>query len=290
MPYLTWPSRVPAEQVHRRALARLGQALDRGELGRLVRGDLASVPVADEHLHRRGQRRDGQRDRQRGALVAAPAAAQPAEGVGAGDQEADRRCSRPRTCGRARARSSCCRTAPSTGCTSTASPPLRRKPVGWFIQALTEITISEPVKPGDHDRDAAGEVSPRRQPIPAVDVDADEDRLDEERESLDREAEAEDTEPNVAMKFGHRRPISKLRIVPVTTPTANSATMIFVQRLASVAVELVAACADRATRRTSASPGRRSRSRPAGCARRTTAPASGGPRAGSPGGPAPAPG
>src|SRR4051812_50139378 len=42
------------------------------------------------------------------------------------------------------------------------------------------------------------------------------------------------TLPNVAVKFGHSRPISKLRIVPVMTPTANSATMIRVQRRADV--------------------------------------------------------
>ena len=35
------------------------------------------------------------------------------------------------------------------------------------------------------------------------------------------------------MKFGHSRPISKLRIVPVITPTANRATITFDQRLAS---------------------------------------------------------
>ena len=42
------------------------------------------------------------------------------------------------------------------------------------------------------------------------------------------------TPPNVAVKFGHSRPISKLRIVPVITPTANSATITRVQRRASV--------------------------------------------------------
>ena len=42
------------------------------------------------------------------------------------------------------------------------------------------------------------------------------------------------TSPNVAMKFGHSSPISKERIVPVTTPTANSAIITFDQRLASV--------------------------------------------------------
>ena len=42
------------------------------------------------------------------------------------------------------------------------------------------------------------------------------------------------TSPNVAMKPGQSRPSSKLRIVPLTTPTANSASMIFDQRRASV--------------------------------------------------------
>jgi hypothetical protein len=42
------------------------------------------------------------------------------------------------------------------------------------------------------------------------------------------------TSPKVAMKFGHSSPISKLRIVPVTTPTANSASITFDQRLAIV--------------------------------------------------------
>ena len=45
---------------------------------------------------------------------------------------------------------------------------------------------------GDRDRDAAGEVGAGREAVPAVDVDADEDRLQEEGEALDREAKAED--------------------------------------------------------------------------------------------------
>src|SRR5579862_7353929 len=40
------------------------------------------------------------------------------------------------------------------------------------------------------------------------------------------------TLPKVPVKFGHRRPISKLRIVPVTTPAAKSAAITFVQRRA----------------------------------------------------------
>ncbi len=42
------------------------------------------------------------------------------------------------------------------------------------------------------------------------------------------------TLPKVAVKFGHSSPISKLRIVPVITPIANSATITRVQRRASV--------------------------------------------------------
>src|SRR5206468_3743769 len=43
----------------------------------------------------------------------------------------------------------------------------------------------------DRDRYATPEVRSRREPIPAVDVDPDEDRLEEEREALEREAESE---------------------------------------------------------------------------------------------------
>ena len=42
------------------------------------------------------------------------------------------------------------------------------------------------------------------------------------------------TEPNVAVNSGHSSPISKLRIVPVITPTANSATSTLLHRFASV--------------------------------------------------------
>ncbi len=42
------------------------------------------------------------------------------------------------------------------------------------------------------------------------------------------------TLPKVAVKSGHSRPISKLRIVPVMTPTANSAIITFDQRRAKV--------------------------------------------------------
>ena len=45
--------------------------------------------------------------------------------------------------------------------------------------------------PREGDRHAAQQVQSRREPIPAVDVDRDEDRLDEERDGLEREPQAE---------------------------------------------------------------------------------------------------
>ena len=55
---------------------------------------------------------------------------------------------------------------------------------------------------GDHDRHARPEVRPRRQALPAEDVDGDEDRLGEEEEPLDPEQQAED----LAEAPGERRP------------------------------------------------------------------------------------
>src|ERR671931_345339 len=52
-------------------------------------------------------------------------------------------------------------------------------------------------------------------------------------EIASRENPSPNTDPKVAVKFGQSRPSSKLRIVPVTTPPAKSASMIFDQRLAS---------------------------------------------------------
>ena len=42
------------------------------------------------------------------------------------------------------------------------------------------------------------------------------------------------TLPKVPVKFGHSRPISKLSTVPVITPNANSVSITFDQRRASV--------------------------------------------------------
>ena len=172
----------------------------------------------------------------------------------------------------------CCRTARRHGC-DVDRPRRRRsrKPAGWFIQALTAITISEPVKPVITIGMPLSEVRARRQPVPAVDVDPDEDRLEEEREALDREAEAE----HAAERGGEVRPQQPHLEAedragdhadgeqrdhhPRPAPRERA-----VQRVAGAQVQPL----DEQHHRRERDP----EARPAGCARRTTAPASGAPR------------
>ena len=73
------------------------------------------------------------------------------------------------------------------GCTSTTLPSTSRNPVGVFMNPFAATTKNADATPrrsrsGHRSRGARG-----GQPIPAVEVDADEDRLGEEREALDRE-------------------------------------------------------------------------------------------------------
>jgi hypothetical protein len=81
--------------------------------------------------------------------------------------------------------------------------------------------------------DASEQVHARREPVPAVDVDAEEDRLQEERKPLMANPRP-NTLPNVAVKFGHSTPISKLNTVPVIAPIANRAIITRLQRRAIV--------------------------------------------------------
>jgi hypothetical protein len=64
----------------------------------------------------------------------------------------------------------------------------------------------------------------RGEPVPAVEIDPDKNRLEEERQADD---------PAGAMKRGKSRPSSKLMIVPEAAPTANRTANTFDQRSAS---------------------------------------------------------
>jgi hypothetical protein len=182
---------VPTAEVHGCACRRFVQALERGQLGRLLAGDRPADPVARNDLHRSGQRGDGQRHDERDALVPPAPAPQPRNGVDRGGQEAG----------------------------DDVAGEVHVDGLGPDVlvseQRLEWADIGDPAglereaarvvhpgvhrdhhqragEAGDHDRDTSQEMRPWRDAIPAVDVDGDEDRLDEERECLEREAESKD--------------------------------------------------------------------------------------------------
>ena len=95
------------------------------------------------------------------------------------------------------------------------------------------MTNSDPATPATATGNPGQEVRARREPVPPVRVDPDEDRLEEEREPLEGEPEPEHV-PEVLYPHRPQQPQLKDRIVPVTTPTANSASMIRDHRRASV--------------------------------------------------------
>ena len=83
------------------------------------------------------------------------------------------------------------------------------------------------------------------------------------------------------MKFGHSRPISKRQDRPRDDAHREQRDHHLRPALGQREVHGVARAVGAATRRTAPSPGRRRRSTRAGCARRTRAPASGGPGRGT---------
>ena len=82
------------------------------------------------------------------------------------------------------------------GSTSVMLPALSSvKPDGEFIQALAATTDALPMMPAITIGHAGPEVGPRLQPLPAEQVDRDEDRLGEEEQALERERDAERLAP-----------------------------------------------------------------------------------------------
>ncbi len=174
-----------------RAVGGLIQSLDRRELRRLLLRDGPRRPVADDDLGRCGQRQHRERHDEGGAVVAVALSPQPSDGVDAGDQ---------------RARDD----EPGEVHVDLLVPEVRveqrreRVDVGHLaVRGQREaLRVVHPPVDGDHrgraedarrgDDKPAQEVGALGQPVPAVDVDRDEDRLDEEGETLDREREAED--------------------------------------------------------------------------------------------------
>ncbi len=181
---------VPAEQVHRSAPARVLETLERSQLHRLGLGNRAAGPVADEDLDGGGKRRDRERDQERSALVPPPPAAQPAPGVDARHEEAG-----DDVAGEIHVDE----LVPEVRVREEGAPrvhvddsPVAKCETGRVVHPRVD---RDHHRRADEARDRHGhpgeKVQPRRDAVPAVDVDGDEDRLGEEREALQPEGQAE---------------------------------------------------------------------------------------------------
>ena len=78
------------------------------------------------------------------------------------------------------------------GSTSTTWPSTMRNPAGLFIQALAEMTKMAEAVPLMAIGNAVSQCATRREAIPAVEIEPEEDGLDEEGEPLRREGEPDD--------------------------------------------------------------------------------------------------
>jgi hypothetical protein len=180
---------VVAADRERRALLGAGDALEGGELRRLVLGDLAAGPVPDDDLHRGGERREGQRHDERRAVVVVALALQPRAGVDGGHDEARDDVAREVHVDEL---------VPEVVVEQGVPRPDVRDAAVDDVEALRVVhpavdgdDVERPGRARDDDRDPVRS-GPAAQPVPPVDVDRDEDRLDEERDPLERERDAED--------------------------------------------------------------------------------------------------
>ena len=106
------------------------------------------------------------------------------------------------------------------------------KPAGSFIHAFAATTETVPPMPAMTIGTPVQKCAHGLQPLPAVDVDGDEDRLGEEEQALDRERDAERVAP-LAHELRPEQAELELSTVPVTAPTAKVTAMYFDQRCAS---------------------------------------------------------
>jgi hypothetical protein len=155
--------------------------------------DLASRPVADDDLDRRGERGEAQGHDEPGAVVLVAPALEVGPGVDAGDDEPGDDVAREVHVHHL---------VPQVG----VEHRLPRARVGDLavdhVEALRIVhprvdreDEERPREARDDDRYPGQEVHAAREPVPAVDVDRDEDRLDEERDPLQAEGDAEDLAP-----------------------------------------------------------------------------------------------
>ena len=93
-------------------------------------------------------------------------------------------------------------------------------PPGSFMNALTSVTKNAEAAPLAATATPEKRCSVGRDPVPAVEVDAEEDGLGEEREAFERERQTDDV-AELAHEVGQSRPSSNESTVPETAPTAK---------------------------------------------------------------------
>ena len=176
------------------SLAVCGHQLDGGELHRLVVVHPPGQRVADAHLDRGRDRRDGEGDdeaRAGGSGRAGPAASPRRRPRRSGS----RRRGRPRRACAPPERHRVVEDHPD-GSTSTTSPDESSvKPDGAFIQAFAATTETAPKMPASTIGTPVQKCVHGLHPPPAEDVDRDEDRLGEEEEPFERERHPERLAP-----------------------------------------------------------------------------------------------
>ena len=170
--------------------AGLLDALHAGELGRLVVGDFARRGVADEELDRRGDAGDRQRDQQAEPVQAVAPPLQHPDRVDRGDEEAGHHVG-----GEDHVRDLVARRRVEEDLSGLDVDDLAGGVEGEALRLVHPGVGGDhgegAADAGDHHRHPGPAVGPAAEPLPAVDVDRDEDRLGEEEDPLDREGDAE---------------------------------------------------------------------------------------------------
>ncbi len=165
-------------------------ALHRRELGGLVVGDFAGRGVADQELERGGDAGDRQRDDQAEPVEAVAAPFQHPDRVDRCDQEADHHVG-----GEDHVRHLVGRRVVEEDLDRFHFGDLARRVEAEALRLVHPGVGRDhregAADPGDEHRHARPEVGPGREPLPSVDVDREEDRLEEEEEPLDPEGDAE---------------------------------------------------------------------------------------------------
>ena len=169
----------------------LGRILpfDRGQLGRLVTGDRAAEQVANPELQRSHDRCGGQGHGERPPVVGVAAPPQQSHGVHGGNAEGGRQVSADHHV----ARLGCPGRVENRGQRVHVRdmPVLEAEPARHVHPRVGRDDEERRRDSGYGNREAHQPVDAGREPLPAVQVDAEEDGLDEEGERLEREGQTD---------------------------------------------------------------------------------------------------